>query len=66
MQTKELRDRFGVPLRALAPAPADLAIPISMWDLLSAIERTEHEQIIRAQAEALAAAQAKLKQPSGP
>ena len=65
MQSKDLRDRYGVPLRSLAPAPTDLAIPVSMWDLLSAIERAEHEQIIRAQAEALAAAQPKPKRPAG-
>ena len=64
MQSKELRDRYGVSLRALAPA--DLAIPGSMWDLLSAIERAEHERIIQKQADALAAtARPKLKPPSG-
>lgn len=29
-------------------------MPISMWELLSAIERAEHEQYIKKQAEALA------------
>ena len=62
MQTTKLRDRFGASLRAMAPAPPDLAIPLSMWDLLSAIERAEHEQILRPKAEAWAAAQPKLKQ----
>jgi hypothetical protein len=56
MQTKKLRDQIGVSLRAMAPAPADLATPISMRELLSAIQRAEHEQIIRKQADALAAA----------
>ena len=62
MQTPKLHDRLGASLRAIAPAPADLAIPISMWDLLSAIERAEHEQILRPKAEAWAAAHPKLKQ----
>ena len=66
MQSKDLRDRYGVSLRALAPAPTDLAIPVSMWDLLSDIERAEHEQIIRKQADALAAtARPKHQPPSG-
>jgi hypothetical protein len=60
MQTKDLRDRLGASLRASAPAPAELAIPPSMWDLLSAIELAEHEQIIKTQEEALATA-ARLK-----
>ena len=55
MQAKMLRDWFGVSLRAMAPAPADLAIPTSMWDRLSAIERAEHEQILRPKADAWAA-----------
>jgi hypothetical protein len=33
-----------------------------MWDLLSAIERAEHEQILKPKAEAWAAAHPKLKQ----
>ena len=65
MQTQKLHDRLGASLRAMAPAPADLAIPISMWDLLSAIERAEHEQILRPQAEAWAAAHPKLRQRPG-
>ena len=64
MQSKDLRDRYGVSLRALAPAPADLAIPISMWDLLGAIERAEHEQILRPQADAWTSAQSKRKRPA--
>ena len=61
MQTKMLRDRLGVSLRAMAPAPAALAIPTSMWDLLSAIERAEHEQTLRPQADAWAAAHPRRK-----
>jgi hypothetical protein len=61
MRTKELRDRFGVKLRESGPAPAELPIPISMWNLLIAIERSEHEHIIRTQADALAASQARPK-----
>ena len=61
MQAKNLRDRLGASLRAVAPAPADLAISISMWDLLSAIEQTEHEQILRPQADAWAATHPKRK-----
>jgi len=56
MQAKMLRDRLGTALRDFAPAPADLAITPSMWDLLSAIERAEHEHILRPQAEAWALA----------
>ena len=65
MQTQKLHDRLGASLRAMAPAPADLAIPISMWDLLSAIERAEHEQILRPQADAWAAAHRNLKKRAG-
>ena len=65
MQAKMLRDRLGASLRDMAPAPADLAIPTSMWDLLSAIERAEHEQILRPQADAWAAAHPKRKRPAG-
>ncbi len=65
MQTTKLHDRLGASLRAIAPAPADLAIPISMWDLLSAIERAEHEQILRPQAEAWAATHPTMKQRAG-
>jgi len=65
MQTTKLRDRLGASLRAMAPAPADLAIPISMWDMLSAIERAEHEQILRPKAEAWAAAQPTRRQRAG-
>jgi hypothetical protein len=61
MQAKNLRDLLGASLRAMAPAPTDLAIPASMWDLLSAIERAEHEQILRPQADAWAAAHPKRK-----
>jgi hypothetical protein len=32
-----------------------------MWELLSAIERAEHEQYIKKQAEALAVSQPKLR-----
>jgi len=59
MQAKNLCDRLGASLREMAPAPADLAIPPSMWDLLSAIERAEHEHILRPQAEAWALAHPK-------
>jgi hypothetical protein len=41
MQTKELRDRFGMKLREREPAPAEQAIPTFMRDLLCAIERAE-------------------------
>jgi hypothetical protein len=61
MQAKNLRDRLGASLRDVAPAPAELAITPSMWDLLSAIECAEHEQILRPQADAWAAAQPKRK-----
>jgi len=63
MQTKKLRDRLGASLRE--SARASLAIPTSMWDLLSAIERAEHEQLLRAQADAWAAAHPKLKRRAG-
>ena len=61
MQAKMLCDRFGVSLRAMAPAPTDLAIPISIWDRLSAIERAEHEQMLRPQADAWAAVHPKRR-----
>lgn len=64
MQATKLRERLVASLRAIAPAPADLAIPVSMWDLLSAIERAEHEQILRPQADNWAAAHSKLKRPA--
>ena len=54
MQAKTLCDRLGASLREIALAPADF--PASMWDLLSAIERAEHEQVLRPQADAWAAA----------
>ena len=57
MQAKTLCDRLGASLREMAPAPADF--PASMWDLLSAIERAEHEQTLRPQADAWAAAHPK-------
>ena len=53
MQAKNLRDRLGA--RDMVPGPAGLAIPTSMWELLSAIERAEHEQNLRPQADAWAA-----------
>ena len=62
MQATKLGERLGASLRAMAPAPAD--IPISMWDLLGAIERAEHEQILRPQADAWTAAHLKLKRPA--
>ncbi len=55
MQAKLLCD--GAALREMAGAPADF--PPSMWDLLSAIELAEHEQVLRPQADAWAAAQPK-------
>ena len=55
---KNLCDRLGASLREMAGAPADLP-PASMWDLLSAVERAEHEQCLRPQADAWAAAQPK-------
>jgi len=61
MQATKLRERLGASLRAMATAPADLPIPISMWDLLGAIERAEHEQILRPQADAWTSAHSKLK-----
>ena len=57
MQAKTLCDRLGASLREIAKAPVDF--PASMWDLLGAIERAEHEQILRPQADAWAAAQPK-------
>ena len=63
MQATKLRERLGAS-RAIAPAPAGLAFPVSMWDLLSAIERAEHEQILRPQADNWAAAHSKLKRPA--
>jgi hypothetical protein len=63
MQAKILRDRLGTSLRVFAPAPADLAITPSMWDLLSATECAEHEQTLRPQADAWAAAHPKRKRP---
>ena len=65
MQTPKLHDRLGASLRAIVPAPATWPSPTSMWDLLSAIERAEHEQILRPKAEAWAAAHPKLKQRAG-
>jgi hypothetical protein len=62
MQAKNLCDRLGASLRDMAPASADF--PTSMWDLLSAIERSEHEQILRPQADAWAAAHPKRKRTS--
>ena len=59
MQAKNLCDRLGTSLRGIAPASADF--PTSMWDLLSAIERAEHEQILRPQADAWAAGHPKRK-----
>ena len=59
MQAKNLCDRLGASLRDMAPAPADF--PTSMWDLLSAIERAEHEQILRPQADAWAAGHPKRR-----
>ena len=52
---KEFVRSVGASLRDMAPASADF--PTSMWDLLSAIERSEHEQILRPQADASAATQ---------
>ena len=54
MQATRLRDQLEAARRTTAPA--DFDIPISMWDLLSAAERAEHEQILRPQAVAWAAA----------
>ena len=45
MQTTKLRDQLGVSLRGIVPP--DFDIPMSMWDLLSAVERAEHDQILR-------------------
>ena len=59
MQAKNLCDRLGTSLRDMAPATADS--PTSMWDLLNAIERAEHEQILRPQADAWAVAHPKRK-----
>jgi hypothetical protein len=64
MQAKRLRDRLGASLRDVAPAPADLVISPSMWDLLSVIECAEHEQTLRPQADAWAAAHPKRKRPA--
>lgn len=60
-QAKNLRDRLGASLRDVAPAPADLVTPPSMWDLLSAIEHAEHEKMLRTQAETWAATHPKSK-----
>jgi hypothetical protein len=62
MQATKLRDQLGASLRAMAPT--DFDTPISMWDLLSAVERAEHEQILQPQADAWAAAHPKLKRPA--
>ena len=64
MQAKNLLDRLGAPLRDMAPSPADLVITTSMWDLLSAIERAEHEQNLRPLADAWAAAHLRKRTPS--
>jgi hypothetical protein len=61
MQARNLHDTLGASLRDMAPGPAELGIPTSMWDLLSAIERAEHEQILRPQADAWAADHSKRK-----
>ena len=65
MQATKLAERLGASLRAMSPAPTDLSFPISMWDLLAAIERAEHEEILRPQADAWTAAHSKLKRPAG-
>ena len=57
MQAKNVCDRSGAALSDTASAPADF--PTSMWDLLGAVERAEHEQILRPQADAWAAALSK-------
>ncbi len=62
MQATKLRDQLGVSLRGIVPP--DFDIPMSMWDLLSAVERAEHDQILRPQADAWAAAHPKLKRPA--
>jgi hypothetical protein len=53
MQATKLRDPLGASLRAMAPADFDNTM--SMWDLLSAVERAEHEHMLRPQADAWAA-----------
>jgi hypothetical protein len=42
-------------------APPNFDIPLSMWDLLSAVERAEHEHMLRPQADAWAAAHPKAQ-----
>ena len=64
MQAKKLRDQLGASLRDIVLVPADLAIPPSMWDLLSAIEQAEHEQTLRPQADAWAATHPKRRRPA--
>jgi hypothetical protein len=61
MHATTLRDRLEATVRAMTP---DFARPISMWDLLCAAERAEHEQILRPQADAWAASHQKLKRPA--
>jgi hypothetical protein len=57
MQAIKLRDQVLASLRTKAPTHVD--ITMSMWDLLSAVERAEHEQNLRPQADAWAAAHQK-------
>ena len=44
---------------------ADFDMATSMWDLLGAVERAEHEQMLRTRAEAWAMAHPKQKQSAG-
>ena len=62
MQATKLRYPLSASLRAMAPADVDNAL--SMWDLLSAVERAEHEHMLRPQADAWAAQQ--LHHPTNP
>ena len=58
-----LRDQLEATVRSMASP--DFGGPISIWDLLSAAERAEHEQILRPQADAWAATDQKLKRRAG-
>ena len=59
MQAKNVCDRSGASLCDTASASANF--PTSMWDLLSAVELAEHEQLLRPQADTWAAAHPKRK-----
>ena len=54
MQATKLRDQLGASLRAMVPAVFDNTW--SMWNLLSAAGRAEHEHTLRPQADAWPAA----------